>query len=371
MRLGLVAVLVGVLGGGYGAWVALRGPEHITGPAQTPAALAGISSDPLGLIVPTSNQHFTFGQASRGDSYVAVRTPNWSVVFDAASENGTYVGLPLLVVLIAGVCVLRRRRFALFCGLMAAVAMVLSMGSYLHLDGHRTGIPLPFIVLAHLPLLDSSAASRYVAFFWLFAALLLALILDHVYDATRSRVRGRAAAICGLIAAGVLFPLVPAWPYAAASAAVPAWFSGAARHLPVGTTVVVDPSASPTDASPMLWQAMSGLTFRMPGGYAVFAASSGAASFYPGSSAALDAMTACMIAVPIPVTDQQILADLRRLGTGAVVVVPGITGAPCAERLFNRLLGPYRDEGGVMVWSTGQASSGIRASETTVSSGSP
>ena len=293
MKLGVIAVLVGILGIGYGAWVALRGPEHINGPAQTASALAGISSDPLGLVVPTGNQHFTFGQASRGDLYVASRAPNWSIVFDAPSENGSYVGLPLLIVLVAGVCLLRRRRFAVFCGLMAVVAMLLSMGSYLHFDGHRTGIPLPFIVLAHLPLLDSGAASRYVEFFWLFAGLLLALILDRVYDAMRTGIRGRAAAVCGVIAACVLLPLVPAWPYPAEAAAVPAWFAGAARHLPAGTTVVVYPVANPTDASPMLWQAMSGLTFRMTGGYAVFATSSGAASFLPSISPVQDAMYAC------------------------------------------------------------------------------
>jgi hypothetical protein len=371
IKLGVVAVLVGILGVGYGAWVALRGPEHINGPAQTAAALAGISSDPLGLVVPTSNQHFTFGHASLGNSLVAGRRPNWSVVFDAPSESGNYVGIPLLIVLVAGVCVLRRRRVTVFCSFMAAAALLLSMGSYLHFDGHETGIPLPFIVLAHLPLLESGAASRYQAFFWLFAAMLLALILDYVYDAMRSRIRGRAAAICGLIAACVLFPLVPAWPYPAEAAPVPEWFTGAARHLPVGSTVVVYPVANLTDASSMLWQAMSGLTFRMPGGYAVFATSSGAASFIASDSAVQNAMYGCSVAVPYPPTDRQILTDLRRLRTRAVVVVPGTDGAPCAERLFDRLLGPHRKEGGVLVWSTGQASSSARISDTSVSSGSP
>ena len=57
-----------------------------------------------------------------------------------------------------------------FAAAMAVAGMLLSMGSYLHIDGHKTGIPLPFDVLAHLPLLESGAASRYVAFFWSFAA---------------------------------------------------------------------------------------------------------------------------------------------------------------------------------------------------------
>ncbi len=52
-RFAVAAALVAVLGIGYGAWVAVRGPEHINGPAQPAQALAGLSSDPLGLVVPT------------------------------------------------------------------------------------------------------------------------------------------------------------------------------------------------------------------------------------------------------------------------------------------------------------------------------
>ena len=157
-----------------------RARDHIHGPAQPAVAIAGISSDPAGLVVPTQNQHFTFNEATLGDSYVAQRDANWHIVIDATLENGTYVGVPLLILLIAGVVLLRRNRFAVFTALMAAAAMVLSMGSYLHVDGHRTVIRLPFIVLAHLPLLSSGSAARYVLFFWLFAALLLALTLDRL-----------------------------------------------------------------------------------------------------------------------------------------------------------------------------------------------
>ena len=84
----------------------------------------------------------------------------------------------MLLALILGGIVLRRKPIALFCSAMAAVALLLSFGSHLHVDGHRTGIPLPFLVIAHLPLLNSSVAARWVTYFWLFAGLLLALVLD-------------------------------------------------------------------------------------------------------------------------------------------------------------------------------------------------
>ncbi len=201
-KMGLTAALVMVVGIGYGAWVTLEGPQHITGPAQTPTAIAGLSSDPLGLVIPTVNQHFTFGHASLGDSLVAERDANWRIGFEAPNENGTYVGLPLILVLVVGTLLLRRNRFAVFSALMAVVVLVLSMGKYLHVDGHLTGVPLPFIVLAHLPLLESGIASRYTGLFWLFAALLFALIVDRVHSVTSSRVGRRSALVS--IALGVL-----------------------------------------------------------------------------------------------------------------------------------------------------------------------
>ena len=293
-----VAVVVAVLGVGYGAWVALEGPAHIHGPAQPAVAIAGISSDPAGLVVPTQNQHFTLGQAGRGDSYVAQRDANWHVVIDLTLENGTYVGLPLLVLLVAGVVVLRRVRFAVFTAVMATATMLLSMGSYLHVDGHRTAVPLPFIVLAHLPLLSSGSAARYVIFFWLFAALLLVLILDRLHDMLASTDRIRAAAVCLAVAIVALVPLVPAWPYPSSAASVPSFFTTTTRSLPVGTTVVVFPSSNPGDSSAMLWQAMSDMTFRMPGGYAVFAsAPHGIASFNPAPSVLGTAMASCVAGV--------------------------------------------------------------------------
>ena len=63
------------VGIGYGAFVALAGPDHITGPAQPATAIAGITVDPLGLVVPTIDQHFTLGHAALGDSLVAAALP--------------------------------------------------------------------------------------------------------------------------------------------------------------------------------------------------------------------------------------------------------------------------------------------------------
>jgi hypothetical protein len=222
-------------------------------------------------------------------------------------------------------------------------------------DGHRTDIPLPFIVLTHVPLLDSSEAARWETYFWLFAALLLALLLDAVVRAVSATPRaGRwgGAVVGGLLSIGLLLPLVPAWPYASAAADVPAWFTHGARSLPPESNAVVYPLATTTDASAMLWQAMADMDFRMPGGFAVIPGPTGANTLAGQPSPLQAALAACWAGTEggAPLSAQDVRAQLERWQTRTVVVVPSAPGAACATALFTGALGPARAQGGVLVW---------------------
>ena len=355
LRMGGCAVMVIVLGTGYAAWVAVAGPHHITGPAQPATVLAGESVDPFGLVVPTLDQHFSLGHAALGDSFVAVRDPNWHIVVESPLENGSYIGVPLLVALVIGAIVLRRKRIALFSAVMGASALVLSLGPHLHVDGHRTDIPLPFIVLTHVPLLDSSEAARWETYFWLFAALLLALLLDAVVRAVSATPRaGRraGAAAGGLLAVVLLLPLVPAWPYASAAADVPAWFTHGARSLPPGRTpssIRWPPLPTPRPCCGRPWPTW------------ISACQEGSRSFR-----ARRAPTPWPVNPPrsrrrwrpagagtegaARLSARDVRAQLDRWRTRTVAVVPTAPGAACATALFTGALGPARAEGGVLVW---------------------
>ena len=354
-KAGVWAVGVLALLGGYGIWMSLLGPGHINGPEQSPTTIAGISADPAGWVVPTDTQRFNFGAASYGDSLVAERTADWQVVFDATIENGTYVGIPLLVVLIGGCILLRRKRLVLFSAGMAAAALVLSLGSRLHVGGNRTAVRLPFDILAHLPLLKGGAAARYALFFWLFAALLLALILDALYRSLlgvgRNRVgRLRAVSACLVVVLLALIPLIPAWPYGSGPAYVPSWFTTSARSLPVGTTVVVYPMASPIDPSSMTWQAMADFTFKMPGGYGVFRAPDGTATFIFTQSQVSEALSLCGAGAQPSLSRQTIRSELHSWRASLAVVSPPSKGSSCAARLFSSAYGAPTRQGGVLLW---------------------
>jgi hypothetical protein len=355
-HMGACAVVVIALGVGYGAWVAVAGSQHITGTAQPATVIAGESVDPYGLVVPTINQHFTLGHAALGDSFVAIRDTNGNIVVESPLENGSYVGLPLLLGLVLAAVLLRRTRTALFCTVMGALALVLSLGPHLHVDGHRTDIPLPFIALAHLPLLGSSEAARWLTYFWLFAALLLALLLDAVVRTVAGTPRaGRraGAAAGGVLAVVLLLPLVPAWPYSAGAADVPAWFTHGARTLPPESDAVIYPLATSADDAAMLWQAMADLDFRMPGGFAVIPGPTGANTFAGQSSPLQAALAACEAGAggtTPSLPPAGVRAQLRRWRTRTVAVVPTAAGAACATTLFTGALGPPERVGGVLLW---------------------
>ena len=354
--MGAGAVGVVALGAGYGAWTALAGPEHIHGAVQTASVIAGMSTDPVGLVVPTLNQHFTLGHATLGNSLVAAWNPQGAVAFDSPIENGTYVGVPLLVALVVGVVALRRRPLVRFCAVMGAIALVLSLGPQLHVDGHRTGIPLPYWVPAHLPLLENAVAARWITYFWLFAALLLTLLLDALQTRLRAGTRRwrwlPPWVVCGVVAVAVLVPLVPSWPYPAQAVQVPAWFTSQARSLPVGTTVMVYPTADPTDSAAMVWQAEAHMRFRMTGGYAIFPTGTGTASFEPEPSELRNALAACAAGASATLPPATVRSDLAAWGVTTVVVVAGSAGATCAAGLLESALGPPRTTQGVLLWHT-------------------
>ena len=294
--MGGCAVVVIVLGIGYAAWVAVAGPHHITGPAQPATVLAGESVDPLGLVVPTIDQHFTLGHAALGDSFVAVRDPNWHIVVESPWRTGPTSACRCCSPSSSGPSCCAESGLRSLSAAMGASALVLSLGPHLHVDGHRTDIPLPFIVLTHVPLLDSSEAARWETYFWLFAALLLALLLDAVVRRRLGDASGRPAGRRRRRRpAGGRAPAPPRPGVALRqrSGRRPRVVHPRRAVPPAGSDAVVYPLATTADASSMLWQAMADMDFRMPGGFAVIPGPTGANTLAGQTSPLQAALAAC------------------------------------------------------------------------------
>jgi hypothetical protein len=273
----------------------------------------------------------------------------------AGVETNSYLGVPLLLVLM-GVSVRRwSRPVVRIASLLLLAVALLSLGPHLHVGGRvLIDVKLPWRVVQALPIVANILPSRLALYLDLLAGLLLAVFVDLVAGQARPlrRVAGFA------VAALVLVPLLPNGALPMSQASVPAFFTGAAvRTLPRGASVLVAPFArGPYDSDPMLWQAEAGMWYRMPDGYAIMPGPNGMAEYGPRGTATSNAMAAIQggAAPPslTPALRGQVLADLATWRVRAVIVGP-MPQRDAMARFFSELFGrPPTVTGGVDLWTT-------------------
>ncbi|HYA53194.1 MAG TPA: hypothetical protein VEG33_18760, partial [Streptosporangiaceae bacterium] len=169
--------------------------------------------------------------------------------------NPWYLGVPLIALLVVFAVTERRRRgtWLLVAGLL--VTLVLSIGGTLAVFGAHI---LPWRIAAALPLLSSAQPGRLVVYAFLLIAVIMARWLARP---------GRPVLRWALTAAAALLilPNFPAnvW---ASRVPVPAFLTQGAyhRYLRPGEIVwIVDPHHD----RQMIWQARTGFSFRLAGGF--------------------------------------------------------------------------------------------------------
>lgn len=256
----------------YPLWMIAAGPQHYTGPAQ------GVSNpyvnDVLSFVVPGPLQQASFGLSAIGDRLMAGN----------AFESGGFIGLPLLASVGVLAWLSRRRgrtQVAVWCLVASAV---LSLGPYLSVDGHRTTIPLPFLVLTHVPLVNNLLAVRFSLITSACVAAVVAFGLDDLRHRSelvraterqgpsrmrrRSLERNRRSALIALsvVVSGVVMTQFPHWPYASQPVSV---LPAAVRRVVGGgdPVTLTFPYTEQFSASALSWQIAAGFDFRLLGGY--------------------------------------------------------------------------------------------------------
>ncbi len=251
-----IAVAVAVLA--IPTWYALTGPAAF-GKTVWPGILGGINrkqrADPSLFV----------SQKSWLLSAVATIHDNQFGGYQGLVLSNQYFGVPIIVVLGAGVALWRRDRRLWFFGASGLLAVLLSLGS-------RTPI---WRGLQHFSLLENIVPVRFVLIAYLCAAIMLGLILDHTYAYVRGRTRTSARS--GLIGAGaallvaVIALVQPATylrqtiPMTTRSIDVPTWFTSVAPHLRPHQVVLVFPATFTSYDNAMTWQAAEGMTYSMVG----------------------------------------------------------------------------------------------------------
>ena len=318
------------------AWpllVQFTGPRRVTRPVQDASPYA---ADLLGAVVPTVHQLLgTDASLAWGGN---------------DSENGSYLGLPLLLVLAVLAWRTRSVGVVRFAAVLGVVAWVLSLGERLHVAGTETSVPLPYALVARLPVLHNMAAVRLSLYVVLCASLVLAVGLDRLHAAGRLR-----PALVVPLAVLCVVPLLPAWPYSYERADVPAYFTSAAVDaVPEDSLALVFPVPRFPQSAPMLWQAQAGYRYRSVGGYVITPEPDGSGTFRGGVTAwerVVGQAPSGRLGDVAPPVRAALLLEMERLGVRSVLVADR-PGAAAVVRLTTAVLGRGPDQvgGGVTAW---------------------
>ena len=321
---------------GWPLWVLVAGPGHVTGTIWPPAEF---SADLVNLVVPSALVQFAPAPLQDIPFHIDATAQVWSA----------YVGVPLLLIVIVAVIRLRRRFDALLLAALFATSLVLSLGPALRIAGHDTGIPLPMRLVMALPGLSNLEPDRLVLYAYLFAAMLIALLVREL------RLHASRRALPAVAVALVCFSLTPTLRFPTESANVPPFFSGGpAETALVGTTVLVLPLADSDHVAPMLWQAEGGFAFAMTGGYAIRPLPRGGATTAPPQTQLSRWITRIERTGVTPRIDpalqQRLRQELHTAGVEAIVAGPDRSQAALVGFVATLLGAPPRWEEGVALW---------------------
>jgi len=194
--------------------------------------------------------------------------------------------------------------------LFAAAIGILSMGSWMQVGG-RFIVPMPWMIVAALPLIGKAVPARLTVYTFLAISILCAMWMG----AKAPTDAPRRPALRWLVGALIALSLLPSLDAAfwATKLATPEFFSAKLfrKYLQPDETVVILPYGFEGDG--MLWQALSGFEFRMAGGYTGFAPP------IPAEYERWPIVDALYDVAPIPDAGGQFKAFLKSHGVGAVI----------------------------------------------------
>ena len=316
-------------------YVQFFGPQRVTAPVQDASPYA---ADLLGLIVPATHQLLGLTE-----------TAHWGV---NDTENGSYLGLPLVMALALLAWRYRSVAVVRFAAVLGAIAWLLSLGERLHFAGSTYGVLLPFDLISQVPVLHNLAAVRFSLYVVLCGAVVIAVGLDRLHAEgwfTRHRLPAAVLVVTCLV------PLLPAGTYQYVDAGTPPYFtSSAVNRIPEGAVVFTYPVPRSPNSAPMEWQAQANYRYRSLGGYVITPRDNGEGTFAGGVTVwelvVGQAAAGNLLTAP-PQVQRRMLAEMTRLGVRAVLVADR-PGSEAVAALVEEVLGRPPDErtGGVTAW---------------------
>jgi hypothetical protein len=227
-------------------WFALEGPAHLSGLIWPNVGVIG---------------GYVFG------SFVTTQYPTQLHSFlplsgyeGAPLASSAYLGWSFLAVLVVGLAVFRRDRRLWFFGFVFALCVAFSLGE-------RRGQWQPAWILSHVPVIDNVIEQRFMAFGYLAAAVMLAIIVERVHGALPDwwgTFGAFGVTAVALVPMAVIFG--GRLPFTMEAVVLPRWYSEVAPTLPAGRVLLSYPAPFSGLQSAMAWQAVGRIHYSQAGG---------------------------------------------------------------------------------------------------------
>ncbi|HEX6538928.1 MAG TPA: hypothetical protein VF155_07095 [Candidatus Dormibacteraeota bacterium] len=332
------AVLVFAVLAAWPLWVQFLGPQGVHGALQNTDSF---STDLLNLVLPTQYQRVAPAAATAISTHFS----------GLDGEATAYIGLPLLIVLVAFVATHWRDVRVRVAAIVAGAALVFSFGPHLHIGGQSTGWPLPWWPLAHLPLVENVLPARLSLYMWTGIAVLIGVAVDIAVRSASWRRSVAALVTIAVSLAAVIPATLGSWPVD-----TPQFFvNWSQQGIPDSAAVLIAPFfRDGAGASPMLWAATAGGGVRMPEAYAYIPAPDGTPMYGPPANSLSSIMETIqdqgIVVVARGQEREAVAGDLQRLQIQDVIVGPMDNRAQMIA-FFTDLLGrrPQNVEG-VQIW---------------------
>ncbi|WP_328467285.1 DUF2079 domain-containing protein [Actinoplanes sp. NBC_00393] len=273
----------------------------------------------------------------------------------SSTEDNTFFGPAGLVMIVVAVVMLWRSAAARSAGIAGLVLLLMSMGPTLQVFGRDTGIPLPFGLISHVPVIDLVSVTRFAMVPATVAGVLLALAADRIRDYPQRR---RRWFWTGMVLA--LVPLIPKPLPVVAGDPMPAFLSEGIwrEYVPEDRTLVTVPLPEVTTGrTGMRWATLNNFDYATPRGY--FMGPADAPRDRTGSWSAPARFTSDLLwrvreygVVPVltEADRRKITEDLVYWRTAVVLLVPEGRNVAAQRAVLVDALGEPQLVGGAEIW---------------------
>ncbi len=283
-------------------------PGHPTQPLWSPSQYA---ADLLNFVIPTPANLLGDNRFGR-----AISNRFTGTLYDQCA----CLGLPLILIAVAWIRRHWEEPLAKTLALSLLGVCVLAAGPLLNVAG-ATVLPMPWLIVQRLPLITGAMPVRLMVFAFLLAAVIAALWLADPAVSPRAKWLGVAATF-------VMMLPNPRASYWVAPTGTPAFFLNGASRRMLSQSDIVLPLPFGDDGMCMLWQAESGMNYRM---------ASGLTGLVPIQVRRWPVVNAFYRSWDLPEPETQLKAFIANLGITAIVLDDSYRDAGRIKKLLSLL----------------------------------